>query len=191
MTVYYTSDLHLGHRRVSEIRGFGDVEEHDAAVADGWKSVVRPDDTVYVLGDVAMGGFDAALAKIRALPGTKRLIAGNHDPVHPMHRTAPREIQRERWTSTFESIQPFARRRVAGIEFLLSHFPYAEWGDGPERGEARHLQYRLPDLGGLLLHGHTHGRERLHGRELHVGVDAWGFVPVSDEIVTEHLRAAS
>lgn len=188
MTTFYTSDLHIGHQRVAvEHRGFDSPEHHDEVLAWAWQKYVKPADTVYVLGDVAVGGIPRALDFLGALPGTKHLIAGNHDPVHPMHRRTFGRMM-PRFLEVFETVTPFARRRVAGYEFLMCHFPYVEWGDGPDRPlRPRYDQYRLPDLGVPLLHGHTHGQERAHGRSLHVGLDAWNFRLVPEVTVVEWL----
>lgn len=70
------------------------------------------------------------------------------------------------------------RRRIADQVVLLSHFPYGN----RDRGAPRYLQYRLPDLGEWLLHGHTHSNERQLGKEIHVGWDAWGRLVSEDEI---------
>ncbi len=182
--IFYTSDLHLGHRKVASLRGYGEdtraVEPHDATILAALFGM-EPDDVVYVLGDLTAGGTRAtrdALDVLTTIPGRKRLIFGNHDPGHPMNRDA------HRWASAyaevFEWAGPFARRKVAGQEFLLSHFPYAR-----DRGEARFLQYRLRDEGSWLLHGHTHGEERLtpESREVHVGWDAWGRLVEEGEVL--------
>lgn len=44
-----------------------------------WNSVVQPDDTVWMLGDVDMHGKGATLAFVEQIVGTKILVAGNHD----------------------------------------------------------------------------------------------------------------
>lgn len=171
--IWFTSDLHIGHRIAARDRGFGDdVADHDAWIADLWRSAVRKNDTVYVLGDIAVSRFSHVLPWIAALPGQKHLVAGNHDPIHPMHGN-----EYARWSrlfgDTFASFQPFRRLRIGGREVALSHFPYEEHGDGYDRPGSRHNQWRLPDMGMALLHGHTHGQERAHGHSLHVGIDAW------------------
>lgn len=173
MTVWFTSDLHFGHRLVAGHRGFGeDIDAHDAALIANWEKVVGAEDIVWVLGDLAVSNPTTALDIIKSLPGRKHLIAGNHDPIHPMHR------RRGRWVlkfhEAFESVQPFAREKWDGKEFLMSHFPYTR-----DRGEPRYLQYRLPDMGMWLLHGHTHLPDKVEGHEIHVGVDAWDLKPVS------------
>ena len=89
--VFYTSDLHIGHGRVADIRGFTSTRDHDAAIREAWCAEVTARDTVYILGDVAVSGFPYALGFLKALPGRKHLVAGNHDPVHPMHRRTDRK----------------------------------------------------------------------------------------------------
>ncbi|WP_144722218.1 metallophosphoesterase [Cellulosimicrobium sp. TH-20] len=191
MTVHFTSDLHVAHRFVSETRGFASVEEHDEALADAWRSVVRPRDSVWVLGDVAVSSPARALALLATLPGEKHLVWGNHDGGHPMHRDAHRKAAR--YLDVFASAQAFARRRVDGREVLLSHFPYD--GDTKGREADRHGAYRLRDEGVPLLHGHTHADDHLTWSrrgtlQVHVGVDvvAHALAPVSLDEVAATLR---
>jgi calcineurin-like phosphoesterase family protein len=129
----------------------------------------------WVLGDLAVSRPDRALALLNLLPGRKHLIVGNHDRCHPMHRTAHKH--QRAYLDVFDSVQAFARRRIGDQAVLLSHFPYAS----DHTDEVRYTQYRLRDEGMWLLHGHTHGPERRHGHEIHVGVDAWDLAPVSLE----------
>lgn len=164
---------------MADIRGFKDIDEHDEHIISVWNKQVTKRDTVYMLGDISASKYERALEIIQSLNGVKHLVAGNHDPVHPMHRSAVAPLY-AKWLETFQTITPFVRKTNNGRDYLLSHFPYAEWGDGPSRaGQARYLQYRLPNLGVPLLHGHTHGPERDHDNMLHVGWDAWGkLVPL-------------
>ncbi len=77
------SDLHLRHRNIIKYckRPFVDAEHMGAAMMAGWKSVVGADDTVLNGGDVALAGSldKAGRAEIRAAPGRKLLVVGNHD----------------------------------------------------------------------------------------------------------------
>jgi calcineurin-like phosphoesterase family protein len=182
MSVFYTSDHHFGHRLVAGLRGFETVAHHDEFLIAEWEKRVHKEDHVWVLGDLCVSNPNAALEIVDSLPGVKHLISGNHDAVHPMHRNAHK--WQRRYLEVFESVQPFARRRISGLDVLLSHFPYER-----DRGAARYTQYRLPDNGAWLLHGHTHGTERLvldengTGREIHVGLDAWDFAPVPQSTI--------
>ena len=175
---WFTADLHFGHQKVSEIRGFKDPEWHDDSIMSRWERQVTPNDTVYVLGDISSGSADGelkALSLLAYLPGKKRLICGNHDSVSGIHRRVSKHT--DRFRSVFESISDHGRVRIDGRDILLSHYPYATQGDGPGRGEARYAQFRLPDQGGRLIHGHTHHTSATGGsstgRELCVSWDAW------------------
>jgi calcineurin-like phosphoesterase family protein len=182
MSVWFTADPHFGHRFVAGLRGFDDVEEHDAMLVERWSKVVGKHDQVWVLGDIAVSSPNGALEIIEGLPGDKHLIAGNHDSCHPMHRDSHR--WQRKYLTAFDSVQPFARRRIDGTAVLLSHFPYSK-----DRFEVRYTQWRLRDEGEWLLHGHTHqADQRLEGREIHVGVDAWDFTPVPIHVITEMIQ---
>jgi len=177
--IWYTSDLHVGHARVAELRGFATIGEHDQRIAAEWAARVGKRDHVWVLGDLALSDVDRALRIVRGLPGIKHFVTGNHDPCFPMHRGAHK--QQRRFLETFESVQAFARRRIRGHEVLLSHFPY----DTDHTEEIRYSQYRLRDEGRWLVHGHTHGKERRHGYQIHVGLDAWDLRPVHESEVAD------
>lgn len=174
MSVWFTSDLHLGHALVEDERRHWTGGLHSEFLADNWDSQVKNDHVVWVLGDISSGkGPDqaAALAWIGDRPGRKRLILGNHDGPHPAHRDAPKWFGR--YANYFEHISTSARIRLHGEPALLSHFPYV----GDHSLQDRYTQYRLPDEGLPILHGHTHSqwaRSRwVHHRQLHVGLDTW------------------
>lgn len=185
MRTWFTSDLHFGHQKVIELRGFKTDIAHDSAILRDWTEKVKPDDTVYVLGDLSCGKIadeERALDLIQPLPGIKHLIAGNHDSVTSTGRRGWK--RQRRFLDVFDSVRDFARLSVAGTMTLLSHYPYADQGDGPGRGEARYLQYRLPDLGMPLIHGHTHHTEAVQAaypRQYCVSWDAHrGLTPMKD-----------
>ena len=159
------------------------------AVMSSLKTHVRPEDTLWVLGDLTCTSnlllIDAALALMQGLGvADMRLVSGNHDPVWPGHRDAYR--WHPKYLEVFRWITPFARMKLAGEQVLLSHFPYQYGGDHTH--EDRYAQYRLPDLGGVLVHGHTHSSERIScgpggGLQVCVCWEAWSR-PVSDQEIT-------
>jgi calcineurin-like phosphoesterase family protein len=83
--VFTCGDLHLGHRGITKFlrpdgskeRPWDDVEEMNEALIANWNSVVRPKDTVIVLGDFVINR--SALPLAARLNGTKELVMGNHD----------------------------------------------------------------------------------------------------------------
>lgn len=180
----FTSDLHLGHRFVAGLRGFDDTDLHDEHVARRWRETVGPRDTVWVLGDLAMSSPDRALEIIGQLPGTKHLVAGNHDAAFA--GSARAAGTQRRYLEVFDSVHSAATIKLAGRRVLLSHFPYPTDDGHADRGERRCDQFRLPDLGAWLLHGHTHmADQRRHGRQIHVGLDAWDLAPVAEAQISD------
>lgn len=177
---WYTADLHVGHDLVATLRGFDETTDHDLELSRRWDALIAETDVVWVLGDISGGGRSSqqrALQWVAQRPGIKHLIAGNHDGVHPRHPDAHKLFPQ--YLEVFASVQQSARRTLAGHDLLLSHFPYLGSPSPEDRG-ARHEQWRLPDLGAWLLHGHIHSTQRRGpGRTVHVGLDAWDLAPVS------------
>ncbi|RZL76215.1 MAG: metallophosphatase [Rhodococcus sp. (in: high G+C Gram-positive bacteria)] len=197
MSVWFTSDLHLRHARLVEIRGFDtEIDAHDESILDAMGTAVACGDQLWVLGDVTVGGRAAEDWALRELGefAQKRnvelhLIPGNHDSCHPMANRNSHVRQRA-FLDTFASVQLFARRKIAGRTVLLSHFPYT----GDHTAEDRGVQYRLQDEGDWLLHGHTHQSGVLdpsvHPRQIHVGWDSWRR-PVHVDEVAEIIESGS
>lgn len=77
------SDLHIGHKSILEFRKMPkwmNLQDHDDWIVNGWNSVVKKRDTVYVLGDIC---FDMEKMKLfSSMNGNKNLILGNHDAFH-------------------------------------------------------------------------------------------------------------
>ncbi|MDB2213922.1 metallophosphoesterase [Mycobacteroides abscessus] len=223
--VWFTSDLHIGHEKVARERTRGwvlpryvgaEIDSHNAQLARNWDSMVAPDDVVWVLGDISSGTKTAqlrALDWLRARPGRKRGIPGNHCGTHPLHRDSHKWLpiylgqdQPDR-PAPFECVQLAAKVRIplrdGHVTAMLSHFPYT----GDHTDEDRYPEWRLPDYGHYILHGHTHSPEKLSigGREakrrgaalrnkparinqIHVGVDAWDDKPVALDQIIEIIQ---
>jgi calcineurin-like phosphoesterase family protein len=82
---WYWGDLHLGHKNIvkftgkdgERIRPFSSIEEHDETLIENNNKVVRPEDRVYLAGDIAINR--KAIPLIKKMNGRKKLIKGNHD----------------------------------------------------------------------------------------------------------------
>lgn len=173
--IWYTSDTHFGHKFVAGLRGFRSPERHDAMITRRWNKRVQPGDTVWVLGDAALGKREDSLRVFAGLNGTKHLVWGNHDNCFPRHQNSWK--QHPLYLKYFESVQGHAEHRINGRQIMLSHFPYST--DYPEGSDPRYMPYRLRDEGIFLLHGHLHSSEKITSdHEVHVGLDAWEFYPV-------------
>lgn len=83
--IFFASDTHLGHANIltfkrsdgTPLRDFANITEHDEYIIARHNSVVRPNDKVYLLGDVAMS--HKSLYLLDRMNGEKVLIKGNHD----------------------------------------------------------------------------------------------------------------
>lgn len=75
--LFFISDHHFTHPLMARLRGFASVEAMDEHMVTLHNSVVRQQDHVYFLGDVAMKRQHLHI--VRRLNGHKRLVFGNHD----------------------------------------------------------------------------------------------------------------
>lgn len=169
MTTFFTSDTHFGDSRILRIdrRPFPDLPTHDAALVAAWNAVVGPDDTVWHLGDFALGPPpERVAALLDRLQGRKHLIVGNND--------GPATLAAPGWAL----VAHYAEIEIAERRLVLCHYAFRTW-NGLGRGA-------------INLHGHSHGRLKPIPRQYDVGIDAQGLNPVTlDQIlVSRRGRAA-
>lgn len=168
--IYFTSDLHLGHRGIIEMqnRPFTNLEEMNRALIYNYNSIVNKKDTVYILGDISHHlSIEQANEMIEKMNGKKILIKGNHD------KSYRQEL--------FEDICDFKTISVNGVRFVLMHYPMLSW---PKKNS-----------GSIQLHGHIHAdaeyncQNRAEGiLRYDVGVDANCFYPVSAKQIIDFFE---
>lgn len=161
MNIFFTSDLHLFHANFltfededgTRIRPFASVDEMNERIVDGWNSVVRDGDRVYVLGDVTFDygpEFDKLMSRLR---GSKRLIIGNHDQI--------------KGTSLLKHFKKASLWRIfKEYNFACSHVPL-----------------RLDQLRKVAfnVHGHLHQNVLADPHYINVCVEQTNYVPMSLE----------
>lgn len=81
---YFISDTHFGHSRIIEYcdRPYKDTTQMDIDIIHKWNSVVKPNDTVWHLGDFAFFSkkdHERIYKLIQKLNGNINLLLGNHD----------------------------------------------------------------------------------------------------------------
>lgn len=121
---WFTSDWHLGHARINELarRPFSSVDEMNETIIARYNELVKPEDSVWIVGDVCMGPIDRSLALVQRFNGRKYLICGNHDrPFHGYADNATNPDQRELWRS---------RYRAAGFDLVDTGFTMLRRGFG-------------------------------------------------------------
>lgn len=174
---FYTSDSHFGHANIIKFcnRPFKDVNHMNEALTANWNAVIGPDDTVYHMGDFAMG---KPHSYAKRLNGKKILILGNHD----------RESQ-VRACGFFHSIVPYKTVEIDGQKVHLSHYPYK-----PQVGEydIKFLDRMREDDGNWLIHGHVHNsKPMLVNKSINVCVEWHNFTPVSETQIIEIMSTKS
>jgi calcineurin-like phosphoesterase family protein len=187
-TTWYTADLHLGHQNIIRYcdRPYRSVDQMNADLVARWNATVAPEDTVWVLGDVAMGQIAATLPLARRLHGTKHLVAGNHDRCWAGHGARAKDSVQMYRHAGFETIRSAHEIDLDGRRVLLHHFPY----EGDSHDDDRYVQWRPDDEGDWLFHGHVHTKWRQNGRMINVGVDVWDLAPVAQDTLLALVEAA-
>lgn len=180
MARYFTSDLHLDHANIIRYCGrpHRDVEAMALDLAARWESVVAADDTVYVLGDLVMRAQGPTLELVAGLAGRKILVRGNHD-----RGTAARYREAGGIAEVHPGLELVVGR---GTRIELSHYPFAD--ERPETAQ-RFSERRPRDRGQWLLCGHVHEKWRQRGRQINVGIDAWGGRLVREEEIVALVAA--
>lgn len=186
--IWFTSDWHDRHDNVIAFcnRPFSDVHEMRSTLVDRFNRRVRPEDTTYFIGDMCFGSYEDSRELVNHLVGNKILVQGNHDKFS----------QKQYLSMGFHAVYEEVLIRLFGRRIRLSHYPHCpSWWSRLWNRDARTLRYleRRPAKDGRwLLHGHTHSmlQVRPQYKEIHVGVDAWEYGPVSQRDI-ESLIARS
>jgi calcineurin-like phosphoesterase family protein len=149
-----------------------------------WNEVVKPNDEVWHLGDVALGSIHDSLALLNACNGRKYLVPGNHDRIFSGNRA--KDIVRflPIYSKVFDDVYPeITTDAINGQIVNVSHFPYT----GDSHDTDRYKENRPFDNGLPLICGHVHGAWRANGNMFNVGVDVNDFRPVSEDTIADWL----
>jgi calcineurin-like phosphoesterase family protein len=165
---WFISDTHFGHEKCcttfkrddgSPLRPFRGAWEMDEALIERWNEVVKPEDKVYHLGDVAIKKEN--LAPLARCNGSKRLIRGNHD-IFPT----------KDYLTYFKEI--YGVRVLTEHKLILSHIPLA-------------LDC-MPRMG-WNVHGHLHANKMQHKAYINVSVEQIDYRPIHlDEVLAKRKR---
>ena len=177
--IFFTADLHLGHANIIKHcdRPFSSVEEMDERLISAWNSRVRPNDTVYILGDLIFRSTASPDSYLCQLRGKKHLILGNHDKDW---------VKKADMSQHFVSVERFAEISTGKHKITLCHYPLMSWNQIAK--------------GSYMIHGHIHNnRDAIYFplmREmpnlLNAGVEINNYRPVKfDELVknNENFKA--
>jgi calcineurin-like phosphoesterase family protein len=168
--IYFTADWHFNHNRhfIYESRGFDSVEQMNEAIIERHNRVVNQLDTVYVLGDLCLGGADSLDRNkqlIEQMNGRLTIILGNHD--------TPARIEMYNQCKNVEKITYADVLKYKKYHFYLSHYPTI----------TTNFDYYKPLCARILnLYGHTHQDTNFYDDlpfMYHVGIDSHNCEPVN------------
>jgi calcineurin-like phosphoesterase family protein len=116
--VYFTSDLHDGHRAIGKYRNpitpiVTDIESNREFILSKWRA--RKQDKVFLLGDIFFAKDSHEF--IKSLLGTKDLILGNHE-LETQSRSSLLEIN-----EAVNHIYGLTKGKWINQKFWLSHAP--------------------------------------------------------------------
>lgn len=191
---YFTSDEHFWHFNVIRYctRPYKTVEEMNEDMVKKWNETIKPEDTVYVLGDFSLAFRSVEIYSFQ-LNGLRLLVPGNHDMLHSYHKRSRDKENQEKWIQKYRDygwivLPEQTRLDLEGLGTVnLCHHPYSTQYE-IDNGD-KYNSWRPVDDGKLLLCGHVHekwqtSRSPKGTLMINVGVDVHGFVPVSlDQII--------
>ena len=179
--IWLTSDWHFGHDRefIWGLRGFDCVNDMNDYLISAYNSVVKPEDDVYVLGDLILGDVHN-IDYVKQMNGKLHIVRGNHD-------TDNRWEEYSKLPNVVE-MQNAIYLKYKKHHFYLSHFPTL----------TGNLQKETITQMTLNLFGHTHQQTNFYNfvksddevveilYMYHVGVDSHNCYPILlDEIILQ------
>lgn len=178
--IFITSDWHFNHDRdfIWGPRGCANVEEMNEKIVQRHNEIVRPDDHVYVLGDLMLGSDQTAgLAYIRRLNGKIHVAVGNHD--------SPNRCEAYTLLPNVVEVEFAYRLKHNKYQYWLSHYPTLT----DNYDNSKPLNHKL-----INLCGHSHTKDRFFdfNKSLiyHCEVDAHDLKPVPIEQIEEEVTEA-
>jgi len=162
MTYFFTSDEHYGHAGILKYcdRPFDTIEEHDAELIRRHNLVVSKNDIVVHAGDFCWCNTYKDAQKYISN------LNGNHIFIVGSH---------DHWLPN--SAKYMWRKTIDGQFIVVCHYAMRVW-------ERSHYN-------SWHLYGHSHGKlEPNFGKSVDIGVDCWGFRPVSFEEIKEYMKHA-
>ena len=173
MKTFVTSDLHFGHSNIIRYCGrpFKSASHMNTELVRRWNSRVTPEDTVYFLGDFAMGpNVDAnfIVAMLQSLNGELFILMGNHDQPNKKHKQLGlRHTILSHELGHINMLSDIYELTHEGTSFVMCHYPLNDW-NGKFHGSVH-------------LHGHKHTgptarkiSEAALNKRYDIGVDMYG-----------------
>ncbi len=162
---YFITDPHFGHHNILKFtdedgkltREFDSIEEHDDLIINNINAVVRPCDSIRILGDCAM--YRRCLSTLDRINTKKRiLVRGNHDI-----------FKLSDYTPYFKDVRAYIMMPKHGL--IFSHIPVHPC--------------QLQGIFVLNVHGHRHKNNIDDPRYFNICPEQIGYHPIDLETILE------
>ena len=168
---FFTSDLHFSHKLMVEERGFTDADQMNTSIIQSINNVVRPDDDLFIIGDLSFTNFENTEKILLSMQGRKHLILGNHDNLKFIKKLSHHFI----WIKDRYMLKVKDEDVNGGNQKLfLDHYPMLTWP------EAHHRVWQV--------HGHCHNSldSIYESTRIDCGYDVWRR-PIAYEDIKRYM----
>ena len=176
--IWFTSDWHIGHNKdfLYVPRGCSNIYEHDTLVIKNCNQLVKPDDELWILGDLALGIDEQEWNRVFYSINCQNIhfVIGNHDT----DRRVDKYIDEYRMElHGYADVIKYSKRK----RFYVSHYPTlcSNYDDNKNNYT-------------ISICGHSHYKNRFQdmdkGLIYHVELDAHNMCPVSIEQIIQDIE---
>ena len=150
MSIWFTADHHIGHYNIIQytMRPYMTTSDMDADLIERWNSVVKPDDTVFNIGDFIFPTRMSNAAKVSTVSDTLSvlngkiiLIEGNHDK-HCLNMT--------NYKSRISEVHKSLEMCLFDMPVFLVHRPIEASPKCPTLAGHVHQEWRIKTSGSVI-----------------------------------------
>lgn len=182
--IWFTSDLHFGHRNILRFcnRPWNNENDMAKSLIENWNNTVSGNDIVFVLGDTFWFNNSRDIKKVLSQLKGKDIyiLPGNHDDFESYHRVTDPRIHLCQDVVVMWITKGGQPKR----EVWLSHYPMMSWPHR-ERGAYHFFGHIHSQL------GKTEGVDQnlpLHWNQADAGCDFWGWKPVDIDTLMDYCK---
>ena len=187
--IFFTSDLHIGHRNILQFcnRPYLDMKDMTQGLIENWNKVVGEDDIVFDLGDMFwFDGRHEVRRFVKELNGKLYKISGNHD----MNSRRLFELCEPEKVEVLDDIVTLYLEGVPGerkiLEICLCHYPLATFP---------HFEHAIQLFGHIHSGPFSGASIDIPGKDLilkknqyDVGVDNNNYTPIEIREILKKLK---
>ena len=169
---FFTADIHFGHDRefIYKDRGCDSIQEHDERLVHNFNECLKPDDQLYIIGDVSCGraALEKSIEFLSQLKCKVYVIKGNHDDqLFQQRKKLPYNIH------FIDSV--YLDINIQGQKISLCHYPMVCWNGS--------------HWNNWLLYGHVHNKQiPLNGKTLDVSPNKDHMYPYLFEEINQIIQ---